>query len=206
MKNLRENIFRVLGVGSIAVFFALTASAQQVQRTVYDVSDYKMDVQLAPNENKMTAMVDVTFTPATETRTVAFELNGSLIIESITRLGSSTLTPTTTTPTTPKIKAIPKPTPKPVTPQNQVTFVQDRVGVSDLGPSVKVDLGESVAAGTSVTLRFKYSGVLVSAEGGPLLTKRLAYVGANNGYLLYAARWFPFHDYAADRSTGCRMR
>ena len=60
---------------------------------------------------------------------------------------------------------------------------------------------ESVAAGTPVTLRFKYSGVLVSAEGGPLLTKRLAYVGANNGYLMYAARWFPFHDYAADRAT-----
>ncbi len=201
MKNLRENIFRVLAFGSIAVFFALTASAQQVQRAVYDVSDYKMDVQLAPNENKMTATVDVTFTPATETRTIAFELNGSLIIESVTRLGSSTLMPTTNMPTTPKIKAIPKPTPKPVTPQNQVTFVQDRVGISDLGPSVKVDLGESVAATTSVTLRFKYSGVLVSAEGGPLLTKRLAYVGANNGYLLYAARWFPFHDYAADRAT-----
>ena len=109
----------------------------------------------------MTAMVDVTFTPATETRTVAFELNGSLIIESITRLGSSTLTPTTTTP---KIKAIPKPTPKPVTPQNQVTFVQDRVGVSDLGPSVKVDLGESVAAGTSVTLRLS----LTSTTARPL--------------------------------------
>ncbi len=198
MKNQRENIFRVLGVVSTVVFLAFIASAQQVQRTAYDITNYKMDVQVAPNENKLTATVDVSFIPAAETRNVAFELNGSLSIESITRQNWSATLPTTTTPTTPKTKA----TPKPVTgSQNQVTFVQDRVGVSDLGPSVKVDIGESVAAGTPVTLRFKYSGVLVSAEGGPLLTKRLAYVGADNGYLLYAARWFPFHDYAADRAT-----
>jgi len=37
--------------------------------------------------------------------------------------------------------------------------------------------------------------------GGPLLNKRLAYIGENNGYLMYAARWFPFHDYAADPAT-----
>lgn len=195
MRNLRENIFRVFGVISAVFLFALIASAQQVQRTVYDITDYKMDVQLSPNENKLTATVDVTFAPATETRNIAFELNGSLNIENITRQNFVAALPTTTI--QPKTKA----TPKPTTSQNQVTFVQDRVGVSDLGPSVKVDLGDTVAAGTTVTLRFKYSGVLVSAEGGPLLTKRLAYVGANNGYLLYAARWFPFHDYAADRAT-----
>ena len=40
-----------------------------------------------------------------------------------------------------------------------------------------------------------------SPEGGPLATKRLAYVGTEGSYLMYAARWFPFHDYAADRAT-----
>ena len=197
MRNFRENIFPMFGVAFVALFLTLTTSAQQIQRTVYDVSDYKIDAQLSPNENKLAATTDVTFTPASETRTIAFELNGSLNIESIVRV-NATSTPVAATPTTaPKVKA----TPKPVTPSSQVTFVQDRVGVSDLGPSVKVDLGESVAAGTPVTLRFKYSGVLVTAEGGPLLTKRLAYVGAANGYLMYASRWFPFHDYAADRAT-----
>jgi aminopeptidase N len=196
MRHLKENIFRMFGVVSAAVFLTLTASAQQVQRTAFDITDYKMDVQLSPTENKLTATTDVTFTPATETRNIAFELNGSLNVESVTRQSSSSTLPTTTT--TPKTKATPKPA---ANSQNQVTFVQDRVGVSDLGPSIKVDLGDTVAAGTPVTLRFKYSGVLVSAEGGPLLTKRLAYVGATNGYLLYAARWFPFHDYAADRAT-----
>jgi hypothetical protein len=189
----------MFGVVSAALFLTFTASAQQVQRTAYDISDYKIDVQLTPTENKLTATADVTFTPGSETRNIAFEMNGSLNIESIVRLSSSSTFPTTTTPT-----KTTKPNPKPAvaaTSQSQVTFVQDRVGVSDLGPSVKVDIGESVAAGTPVTLRFKYSGVLVSAEGGPLLTKRLAYVGAANGYLMYAARWFPFHDYAADRAT-----
>jgi aminopeptidase N len=186
----------MFGVASLALFLAWTATAQQVQRAQYDVSDYKMDVALTPTENKLSATVDVTFTPASETRNVAFELNGSLNIESITRLNSSSTPLTAPTKTT-------KPTPKPAasTSQSQVTFVQDRVGVSDLGPSVKIDLGESVPAGTPVTLRFKYSGVLVTAEGGPLLTKRLAYVGSTKGSLLYAARWFPFHDYAADRAT-----
>ncbi|HSU26183.1 MAG TPA: M1 family aminopeptidase, partial [Pyrinomonadaceae bacterium] len=62
-------------------------------------------------------------------------------------------------------------------------------------------IGGDVTKGTPVTLRFKYSGVLNTPQGGPLLNKRLAYVGDNQGYLLYAARWFPFHDYAADRAT-----
>jgi aminopeptidase N len=79
--------------------------------------------------------------------------------------------------------------------------VQDQTGVSDLGPSVRIDLGDTVTKGTPVTLRFKYSGVLATPNGGPLLTKRLAYVGGQDGYLMYAARWFPFHNYAADQAT-----
>lgn len=199
MKNLRENIFRMFGVFAVALILAFTTAAQQIQRADYDVSDYKMDVTLSPTENRLAATVDVTFTPASETRNVAFELNGSLVIETITRVSATSVLPTTTTPTAKTAKPTPKPAVTPAQPT--VTFVQDRVGVSDLGPNVKVDLGESVSAGTPVTLRFKYSGVLVSPEGGPLLTKRLAYVGASNGYLMYAARWFPFHDYAADRAT-----
>lgn len=41
----------------------------------------------------------------------------------------------------------------------------------------------------------------MTPEGGPLATKRLAYVGPEGSYLMYASRWFPFHDYAADRAT-----
>ncbi|MGZ8843920.1 MAG: M1 family aminopeptidase, partial [Pyrinomonadaceae bacterium] len=50
-------------------------------------------------------------------------------------------------------------------------------------------------------VRIRWSGALTSPEGGPLATKRLAYVGTEGSYLMYASRWFPFHDYAADRAT-----
>ncbi|HNU06522.1 MAG TPA: M1 family aminopeptidase, partial [Pyrinomonadaceae bacterium] len=175
---------------------AIASFGQQIQRAEFDVTSYTMDVQLSPNENKLSATVDVSFVPKSDTRTVAFELNGSLVVDGITRVNGP-VTPIAPVTPAPKTKA----TPKPAANANPVTFVQDRVGVSDLGPSVKVDLGEMVPAGSNVTLRFKYYGVLVTAEGGPLLTKRLAYVGAENGYLMYAARWFPFHNYAADFAT-----
>ncbi len=187
MKNFRENIFRVFGVILAAFLFSQITAAQQVQRAQFDVLNYQMDVQLVPNENKLNATVDVNFTPLEDTRTVSFELNGSLKIESITRQNNAAAQP--------KVKTATAAAP------NQVTFVQDQVGVSDLGPSVKVDLGEVVTKGTPVTLRFKYSGVLATPSGGPLLTKRLAYIGDNQGYLMYAARWFPFHNYAADQAT-----
>lgn len=189
MKNFREeSIFRAFGVILAVSLFSYLTNAQQVQRARFDVSNYVMDVQLVPDESKLNATVDVNFMPLEDTRTVAFELNGSLKIESITRQ-NATVAPQ------PKVKNAPPTAP------NQITFIQDQVGVSDLGPSVKIDLGDVITKGTPVTLRFKYSGVLATASGGPLLTKRLAYIGANQGYLMYAARWFPFHEYAADQAT-----
>ncbi|MDQ3711072.1 MAG: hypothetical protein M3388_02495 [Acidobacteriota bacterium] len=187
MNNYRTRFFQLFSLGLPIVLFSIAALAQQVQRAPFDVSSYQMDVQLSPDENKLNATVDVNFTPMEDTRTVSFELNGSLKIESVTRQNSFSST------AQPKTKTVAAP--------SQVTFVQDQTGVSDLGPSVRIDLGEIVTKGTSVTLRFKYGGVLNSPSGGPLLTKRLASVGGKDGYLMYAARWFPFHDYAADQAT-----
>jgi TolA-binding protein len=189
MKHFNKLVFQIFG---FVLLFSSIGLAQQVQRSAFDVTNYRMDVQLVPDENKLNATVDVDFVPSEDTRTVSFELNGSLKIDTITRVGAAT--PITTTATKGK-------TTTSTTPQNQVTFIQDQVGVSDLGPSVKIDLGETVAKGTTVTLRFKYSGTLATPSGGPLLTKKLAFVGERNGYLMYAARWFPFHEYAADLST-----
>jgi tetratricopeptide (TPR) repeat protein len=190
MKHFNKLAFQILG---FVFLFSSVAMAQQVQRAAFDVSNYRMDVVLVPEDQKLNATVDVDFVPAEDTRSVAFELNGSLKIESISRVNAATPI-VSTTPAKGKTTSV-------TTPQNQVTFIQDQVGVSDLGPSVKIDLGEVAAKGTLVTLRFKYSGVLNSANGGPLLTKRLASVGERNGYLMYAARWFPFHEYAADLAT-----
>src|SRR5205085_6091577 len=76
-------------------------------RARYDVTNYKIDAELRPHEHLMRATTDVTFTPLDATRTVVFELNGSLKVEGIERNG------------------------KPL-----VNFVQDQVGVDQIGPSV----------------------------------------------------------------------
>ena len=197
MKNFKKNVFQLFG---LTMLLSSAVFAQQIQRSPFDVKNYVMDVALAPGENRLNATVDVNFVPLEDTRSVTFELNGSLKVENVTRQnGLSASVPVSAAP---KSKTPAKPAPASATSSSpQITFIQDQVGVSDLGPSVKVDLGETVTKGTPVTLRFKYNGVLVTPSGGPLLTKRLAFVGANDGYLMYAARWFPFHEYAADLAT-----
>ncbi len=200
-KKFKKSIFEI-SILSLAVFVFAVAGFAQTVRTAFDVKNYRMDVKIDPSSNKLEATVDVAFTPQKETRSITFELNGSLKIESISMISKSLPTPGPeagpgkgTPVTTAKTPVVKTPT------ATNVTFIQDRVGVSDLGPSVRIDLGENVAAGTNLTLQFKYGGILVTPEGGPLLTKRLAYIGPNDGYLMYAARWFPFNDYAADKAT-----
>jgi aminopeptidase N len=150
-----------------------SAQAQQTGRARFDVTNYRIEAQLVPDQHLLRAGAEVTFTTLDATRSVIFELNGSLKVEKIERGG------------------------KPLT-----NFVQDAAGAdATIGPNVRIDLGEVVPAGQSVTLRFSWSGGLQTPEGGPLATKRLAYVGTEGSYLMYAARWFPFHDYAADRAT-----
>jgi tetratricopeptide (TPR) repeat protein len=161
-----------------------------VKRTAFDVSHYVIDAQLEPLDNKLTATSDVTFTMLEDGRNATFELNGSLKIDTITRVNAGIAAPANPRAKAPAAAAGPT-----------ITFVQDQVGVSDLGPSVRIDFGDTITKGTPITLRFKYSGILNTPSGGPLLAKRLAYVGEDQGYLMYAARWFPFHEYAADQAT-----
>lgn len=173
MSNIGNRFFGTAALVLSLLFVAADSQAQQqTGRARFDVTNYRIEAQLIPDQHLLRAGGDVTFTPLDATRSVVFELNGSLKVETIERNG------------------------KPLT-----NFVQDAVGVDVLGPSVRIDLGEVVQAGTPVTLRFRWSGALVTPEGGPLITKRLAYVGTEGSYLMYAARWFPFHDYAADRAT-----
>lgn len=159
----------------LALFPTVAVSQQpapQPPGTRIDVTHYRIEAQLIPDQHMLRAGADVTFTPLEATRSVVFELNGSLRMESIELQG------------------------KPLT-----GFVQDAVGVGALGPSIRIDLGEVFPANQPITLRFRWSGALISPEGGPLATKRLAYVGKEGSYLMYASRWFPFNDYAADRAT-----
>jgi aminopeptidase N len=162
----------VLALLTLALSVRSQQPAPQQAASRFDVTNYRIEAQIIPDQHMLRAGADVTFLPLDATRSVVFELNGSLKVESIEMNG----------------KAL-------------TGWVQDAVGVGALGPSVRVDLGQVVPANLPVTLRIRWSGALVSPEGGPLATKRLAYVGTEGSYLMYASRWFPFHDYAADRAT-----
>ena len=162
MKIFRSTFLQVfcqvfLSLATLAGF-AIFASAQQPAAqqaaTRFDVTNYRIEAQLIPEQHMLRAGADITVIPQDATRSMVFELNGSLHVESIDRDG------------------------KPLT-----GFVQDSVGVADVGPSVRVDLGQVVPANQPITLRFRWSGALLSPEGGPLATKRLAYVGPE-GFLL----------------------
>jgi tetratricopeptide (TPR) repeat protein len=151
------------------------ASAQQPSSqpgSRYDITNYRIEAQLIPEQHVLRAGADVTVLPLEATRSLVFELNGSLKVESV-ELAGKVLT----------------------------GVVQDAVGVGNLGPNVRIDLGQVMPANQPLVLRFRWSGALMSPEGGPLATRRLAYVGNEGSYLMYASRWFPFHDYAVDRAT-----
>src|SRR6476661_6139478 len=175
MKRIKLIIPSVMTVSALLTLALAVRSQQpapQQAASRFDVTHYRIEAQIIPDQHVLRAGADVTFVPLDATRSVVFELNGSLKVESIEKDG------------------------KPLT-----GFVQDNVGVGSLGPSVRIDLGSVVPANQPVTLRIRWAGALVSPEGGPLATKRLAYVGTEGSYLMYASRWFPFHDYAADRAT-----
>lgn len=172
-------MFRTINLSVAALIFAfgLFGSAAQAQPQTapgsrFDVTNYRIEVQLNPDEHLLRAGADITFVPQEATRSVVFELNGSLHVDGMEKDGRAL-----------------------------TSFVQDSVGAGALGPNVRIDLGQVVPAGQPTTLRIRWSGALTSPEGGPLANKRLAYVGAEGSYLMYASRWFPFHDYAADRAT-----
>ncbi len=157
----------------LCVLASITVAQQQpVAGSRYDVTNYRIEVQLNPEAHTLRAGADITFVPQEATRSVVFELNGSLHVDSIEKDGHAL-----------------------------TGFVQDAVGAGALGPNVRIDLGQVVPVGQPVTLRIRWGGALTSPEGGPLANKRLAYVGPEGSYLMYASRWFPFHDYAADRAT-----
>src|SRR5258708_4918080 len=165
---------QIAALAIVLCFFGVTARAQTqtAPGSRFDVTNYRIEVQLNPDEHTLRAGADITFVPQDATRSVVFELNGSLHVDSVEKDG----------------KAL-------------TGFVQDAVGAGALGPNVRIDLGQVMPAAQPVMIRVRWSGALTSPEGGPLANKRLAYVGPEGSYLMYASRWFPFHDYAADRAT-----
>src|SRR5262245_25857657 len=82
----------------VIVAFALASSGASAQKgaTEFDVQNYKIDAELVPSAQLLKARAEVRFVPNADTRSVVFEMNGSLTISRITR---ADLAPAATTAT-----------------------------------------------------------------------------------------------------------
>src|SRR5712664_4021271 len=84
---------RMLSTGTatlalIVVCFGSSALAQQpAAGSRYDVSNYRIEAQLNPDEHTLRAGADITFVPQDSTRSVVFELNGSLHVDAVEKDG-----------------------------------------------------------------------------------------------------------------------
>lgn len=205
---------------AFCVLLGAGVSAVNAQKgpTDIDVQHYRINTELVPSEQLLRARAEVRFVPVSETRSVIFELNGSLTIKSIKRTdpvhvveqASSSISqaPVLARGGSKAQKA------KDVKAGNLTAKDNDASGISAGDPqelqfiqdnreamNVRIDLGSVAQSGQKVTLVFEYEGALDSPQGGPISNARLANVSDQGSYLFYAARWFPFHEYAADRAT-----
>jgi tetratricopeptide (TPR) repeat protein len=67
--------------------------------------------------------------------------------------------------------------------------------------TVRVPLPAGLAKDASTTLTFEYEGLLENADNSPVPGLKLAYIGDDTTYLLYAGRWFPVNGYGLNRFT-----
>jgi len=67
--------------------------------------------------------------------------------------------------------------------------------------SVRVRLTTMLPKDSSTTLTFEYEGVLDSPDDSPVQGLKLAYIGDDTSYLLYAGDWFPVNAYGINRFT-----
>ena len=65
--------------------------------------------------------------------------------------------------------------------------------------TVRVNLPATLSKNDSSTLTFNYDGVLDSADDSPVEGLKLANVGGEGTYLLYAGRWFPVSNFGVNR-------
>ena len=69
------------------------------------------------------------------------------------------------------------------------------------GSTIRVPLPNGLAKDASTTLTFEYEGQLESADDSPVPGLKLAYIGDDTSYLLYAGRWFPVNGFGLNRFT-----
>ena len=79
------NRTRYLATLLLLAIFAIGYDVRAQKDTVaIDVQHYKIDAELIPASQLLRARSEVTFVPASDTRSVVFEMNGSLAIKRIT--------------------------------------------------------------------------------------------------------------------------
>src|SRR5947207_11287808 len=89
----------------------------------------------------------------------------------------------------------------------RVTKVLDAAGKpltaerSTQDSTIRVQLPTTMPKEYSTTLTFEYAGVLESADDSPVQGLKLASIGDETSYLLYAGRWFPVNAYGINRFT-----
>jgi aminopeptidase N len=85
----------------------------------------------------------------------------------------------------------------------RVDSVKDAAGKDinfrQAGLNLSVDFLNPIPQGTASSITVKYAGALASAEGSPVENLKLAYIGPEGSYLLYAGRWFPVSEYGVGR-------
>ena len=67
--------------------------------------------------------------------------------------------------------------------------------------TVRIPLTAGLPKDSSTTLTFDYEGILNSADESPVAGLKLASIGDDTSYLLYASRWFPVSAYGLNRFT-----
>lgn len=67
--------------------------------------------------------------------------------------------------------------------------------------TIRVPLPAGLAKDASTTLTFEYEGQLENADNSPVPGLKLAYIGDDTSYLLYAGRWFPVSGFGLNRFT-----
>src|SRR5262249_10809855 len=146
------------------MIFASAWSGAEAQKgaTDIDVQHYKIDAELIPASQSLKARAEVRFVPQTETRSVVFEMNGSLTINRITRADSPVATAAAAVPSGARGQNLKATQPKPPTPKaatspaqpasDGLQFIQD----NRENMNVRVDLGSVVPAKQPITLAFEY--------------------------------------------------
>ncbi len=83
--NIMRKIFSLGMLTIMLIALAWRGAEAQKGATELDVQHYKIDAELVPSSQLLKGRAEVRFVPQVETRSVIFEMNGSLTINRITR-------------------------------------------------------------------------------------------------------------------------